>query len=441
MERYSEYKKTSVQWINEIPKGWVCKPMKYYLSSKITDGPHETPEFISDGIPFLSVDSIKDGELVFDDCRKISESEHERFKKKCIVEKNDILMGKAASVGKIAQVKVDFEFSIWSPLALLKPDTSKINASYFEYFMKSNYAQYNTNLLSTFNTQRNISMADIPSIYFTTPIDTDEQKNIVRFLDKKISEIDTIIEAKKKLVKLYEEEKETTINNALTKGINSDVKLKPSGVEWLGDIPEHWSVSRINRIIKVKDGTHDTPKYVDNPEGNYPLVTSKDFKDGEIDFDSTKYISEEDHLEIIKRSNTENGDILMSMIGGNIGNMVLVNSNKSFSIKNVCLFKTSHDPIVAKHLYYILKSDILRKQIDIYSRGGAQGFLSLGDLRSLIYFVIPLDERTKIVDYLDIETVIINKRIIKAKKLITLLTEYRTTLISEVVTGKIKVTR
>ena len=170
-----EVKDSGVEWIGKIPKEWNITRVKYALRKKITDGPHETPQFISEGIPFLSVDAIQDGKLIFDNCRYISEEDHNRYIKKCKPEKNDVLMGKAASTGKIARIDKDIEFSIWSPLALLKPDTNIIKPKYLEYSMKSNQTQYEIELLCTNNTQKNISMDDIVDIKIIMP-DIKKQK-------------------------------------------------------------------------------------------------------------------------------------------------------------------------------------------------------------------------------------------------------------------------
>src|SRR5690606_67912 len=240
-----------IEWIGDIPSHWKAVPMRFLLRQRITDGPHETPKFLPDGIPFLSVDGIQDGELVFEGCRKISKEDHEKYKKKCVVEKHDILMGKAASVAKVAQVKVDFEFSIWSPLALLKPNHDKITSAYFEYFLKSKYAKDNANILSTFNTQQNISMTDIARIYYVIPNTVEEQTAIANYLDQKTAEIDQLIADKEALLKLYDEEKTAVINDAVTKGIDPNVKFKDSGIEWLGEIPEHWEVKKVKHCFKI----------------------------------------------------------------------------------------------------------------------------------------------------------------------------------------------
>jgi type I restriction enzyme S subunit len=117
---YPAYKDSGVEWLGEVPVDWEVRRLKTLISEPITDGPHETPEFLLEGIPFLSVDGIQEGELVFDGCRYIAEAAHKEYRRKCAPRREDILLGKAASTGKIARVKVDFEFSVWSPLALIR---------------------------------------------------------------------------------------------------------------------------------------------------------------------------------------------------------------------------------------------------------------------------------------------------------------------------------
>lgn len=216
--------------------------------------------------------------------------------------------------------------------------------------------------------------------------------------------------------------------------------MKDSGVEWIGEIPEHWSLVPIRRLVDVRDGTHDTPLYVADGIDTFPLVTSKDFDGDIINFENIKKISKRDHINISKRSGVKSGDVLMSMIGGNIGKSVIVDENDNFSVKNVALFKTDGDLSLAKFIRYYFESSLLQKQIDLKSRGGAQGFLSLGDIRNLAFFKLPTEERTQIVEYLEIN---ISHKLLSAISLkeqeIEKLKEYKAILINSAVTGKIKV--
>lgn len=199
----------------DIPNEWDVIKIKHVLSEKITDGPHETPNFIDEGYPFLSVDSIVDGKLVFENCRYISKEDYDKFKLKCNPQKDDVFMGKAESIGKIAIVDVDFDFSIWSPLALLRADKNKILPKFLEYSLKSDIAQDQIDLYSTSNTQKNISMDDIPRIDLLVP-NLERQEKIVEYLDNETQKIDNIIDKYKKLIDLLEEKRKILIHDAIS---------------------------------------------------------------------------------------------------------------------------------------------------------------------------------------------------------------------------------
>lgn len=156
------------------------------------------------------------------------------------------------------------------------------------------------------------------------------------------------------------------------------------------------SLVKISDIIDVRDGTHDSPKYVSS---GYPLITSKNLVNGKIILDTVNYISEADFININKRSKVENGDILYSMIGS-IGNIAKVDQDPQFAIKNVALFKKS-ERIDNCYLFHLLKSNVVNSQIDIESKGGTQKFVSLGILRNLKIPLPLLSEQKRIAELLD----------------------------------------
>ena len=163
-------------------------------------------------------------------------------------------------------------------------------------------------------------------------------------------------------------------------------------------------------IIEVMDGTHDSPKYISKKEEGYVLITSKNIKNNKIDFEDVNYISEEDYLKIINRSKVCSGDIIMPMIG-TIGNPVIIGKNTEFAIKNVALFKIGeNEEINSNYFYYLLKSDIITRQLDRNKRGGTQSFVSLKNLRELRIPQINIEEQNKIVEVLDKAQELIDKR-------------------------------
>ena len=163
------------------------------------------------------------------------------------------------------------------------------------------------------------------------------------------------------------------------------------------EIPENWCWCRLGDVIDVRDGTHDTPAYI---KSGYPLITSKDFRGDHFDFSKTKYISKQDYDFINQRSKVEVGDILFSMIGGNIGNKIIITTENYFemAIKNVALFKNNNN-VYNVYLFYVL--EYYTKAFQNYAVGGAQTFVSLNFIRNYPFPLPPLAEQKRIVSAIE----------------------------------------
>lgn len=165
-----------------------------------------------------------------------------------------------------------------------------------------------------------------------------------------------------------------------------------------------WKMVKLQDTCDVRDGTHDSPKYI---ERGYPLVTSKNLSEGYIDITNVNYISKEDYEKINMRSNVDDGDILMPMIG-TIGNPIIVNKTFDFAIKNVALIKFLNSNIYNAYINYALKSSIFKMYIKKENRGGTQKFISLGNIRKFEIPLAPLEVQKHIAETLDKVTEIIN---------------------------------
>ena len=163
-------------------------------------------------------------------------------------------------------------------------------------------------------------------------------------------------------------------------------------------MPEEWAWCRFGNFIDVRDGTHYSPKYVEN---GYPFVTSKNLVNGKIDFTDVKYISEKDHKEFIQRSYVEDGDILFAMIGS-IGNPVLVKKDREFSIKNVALFKPYSKQLTnMNYLFYFLLW--IQENLRTKAKGGMQPFIPLSFFRTEVFIPIPpIEEQKRIVSEINL---------------------------------------
>ena len=171
MKPYPQYKDSGVEWIGEVPDGWKIVPIKRIVSTKITDGPHETPEILLDGIPFVSAESIRNDSIDFSKKRGfISTEDHERFSKKYKPLKGDIYIVKSgATTGKIAIVETDEEFNIWSPLAAIRCNCIKAFPRFAFYFFKSKEFLQSIEISWNFGTQQNIGMGVIENLPLSLP--------------------------------------------------------------------------------------------------------------------------------------------------------------------------------------------------------------------------------------------------------------------------------
>ncbi len=429
--RYPAYKSSGVEWLGEVPEHWdVLQSRRMFKARR---------EAAKEGAIMLTASQkygmIPQAEFVEREGRRVVEVI--QGKDNLIqVEPDDFVISMRSFQGGLEWCRFSGSTSFhYVPVTPLK----HVIPCFFAHLLKSD--KYISALRSTTNLIRdgqeirysNFVQVPLPII----PVS--EQIAIATVLDHETAKIDALIAEQQRLIELLQEKRQAVISHAVTKGLNPDAPMKDSGVEWLGEVPEHWSVVPVKRLIEVKDGTHATPPYVDPSDDTFPLITSKDFVEDAISFVNAKHISGADHHEVFRRSNTEVGDLLMSMIGGNIGKALIVQADQQFSIKNVALFKTRENRTLAKYLLYYLQCGLLDVQIDLLGRGGAQGFLGLGDIRGLVFFKMPSNERLEIVEALDNQTAGFTQLLVEAKRAIELLQERRTALISATVTGQIDV--
>jgi type I restriction enzyme S subunit len=188
------------------------RSLRWLLSEAIADGPHETPEFVDNGVPFLSVDSIVDSRIRFDGCRMIGEEDHVRYCRKLMPRYGDVLITKAASVGKVALVDDKRIFNVWSPIAVLRPDQSVLLPEFLWQYLRSPKAQRDLSLGSTSNTQQNISMRDLGSLRIPI-VSIEDQRAVCDLLRKDTQGLVKEIEAS---VVLLHERRQALITAAVT---------------------------------------------------------------------------------------------------------------------------------------------------------------------------------------------------------------------------------
>jgi type I restriction enzyme S subunit len=441
MRKYRSYKQSGVEWIGDIPEKWRVTLIKYIVDKKITDGPHLTPLFVDEngGVPFLSVESIQNSKIDLSKRRgNISFEDHLEYSKKCKPQWDDILLVKSGSVGKLTIVDINDEFNVWSPLSLIRIK-SKGNPRFYFYFFHTDYFQILLKLNSGINTQPNIGMGVIESLKVLSPPLTD-QLQIVKFLDEKTKLIDSLISIKDRKINLLKEQRTSLINQVVTKGLSPKLKMKESDVEWIGDIPESWKFSKLG-FYTLKIGSGSTPKggsevYVDS---GIPFIRSQNVHFDGLRLDGISFIEVETHKSM-KGSTVVKGDLLLNITGGSIGRCCVVEIDQEMNVnQHVSIIRTTNE-LINYFLNYFLGSDIGQSQVFFNLTGGNREGLTIEGIRNFIITIPTIEDQLKIVEYLDLKTKEIDDLVQLEHKKIDLLKEYRQSLISEVVTGKIKVT-
>ncbi len=446
MNPYEKYKPSGVEWIGKVPEHWsICK-IKHLAIGENTlflDGDWiESKDIVfdSENIRYITTGNIGEGKYKEQGSGYITEQTFQRlnctevYKGDLVISRLNPPIGRACLIpdlGKRIVTSVDN--------VILRPNEN-FNKGYLVFlFSNSNYFTQ-TSLMARGATMQRLSRGLLGEIAICTP-PLPEQTAIARYLDQKTSEIDQLIVQKEHLLALWEEEKTAVINQAVTRGLDAGAKMKDSGVAWLGEVPEHWVVKRLKYGVN-KIGSGVTPKggaEVYKTSG-IPLLRSQNIHFDGLRLNDVVFISEEIHDEM-SNSKVRTGDVLLNITGASIGRTYFVDDNLGEANVNqhVCILRPNED-IDAKFLYFIFRSSIGQKQIEFEQTGSGREGLNFSALQNFQIPFLNISEQTAIVHHIETQTARIQTQMNQTRKLIELLKEYRATLISEVVTGKIKIT-
>ncbi|MEH6638677.1 MAG: restriction endonuclease subunit S [Porticoccaceae bacterium] len=432
-QAYSEYKDTGFEWVGKIPIDWAALPLKFVTLSKVKDGPHETPKFIDDGVPFFSVDGIQNHQLVFEGCRFISSEDHERFALKCRPKKGDVLLGKAASVGKVAYVDTDKEFNVWSPLAVITPESEETGRFIF-YSLQSALLQAQCDVFSNSNTQKNLSMQTIDNLIFAFPSGK-IANHIANFLDHETAKIDTLIEKQQQLIKLLKEKRQAVISHAVTKGLNPNAPMRDSGVEWLGDVPVGWGLKSLGWFSEIRRGSgyQNIAMNIEEAEETVSMLRISDIHT----VDPVKIVKTNE----VMRYTVAESDILVAGTGATAGISMIVKKKDHGLVHsyNSIKVRINSEKISSNFVQYFLCGNFISSLLDVSFSGSAQPFVDTDGLSKLKCLMPTYQEQLDIVSYLDGSLDKFEYLESKALSFINLLQERRSALISAAVTGKIDV--
>lgn len=410
-------KDSGIEWIGQIPQEWSVGKTIFGLEMPITDGPHETPQLYSEGIPFVSAEAVStgDGRINFDNIRGyISREYYEECCKKYVPRKEDIYMIKSgATTGKVAIVDTDDIFTIWSPLAVFRCNKDSLNSRFLLYTLQSDYFQKQVESKWSFGTQQNIGMRTLERLLICYP-SIGEQERIAEYLDTKCADIDALIAAKEKTNTLLKERRQSIIYEAVTKGLNPDAPMKDSGIEWIGQIPENWSTVRVKYTGSYKSGNTITAADV-KESGNFPVYGGNGLRGytDEITHDG-------DHL-------------LIGRQGALCGNVHMVSGK--FWASEHAVVGTINANYAIRFLFYVL--DVF--DLNRLSTSAAQPGISVEQITGVVIPCPTFVEQQEIANVLDAKCSEVDELISANEATIQKLKEYRQSIIYEAVTGKIEI--
>ncbi|MCF2446816.1 restriction endonuclease subunit S [Dyadobacter sp. CY345] len=443
-KKYSEYKDSGVEWLGEVPENWVVKKMKFLgfiypgLSGKKGDDfSKEYQEEFKYFIPFTNICNNPKISLGQYQYVKINEGELQNK-----VRKDDILfLMSSETLEEIAKCSIylgnDQELYLNSFCKGFRIIDSNALPEFINYLLTSSTYRSYFSLVGRGFTRINLKQEYINDAFVPLP-SRKEQTAIANFLDRKTAQIDQAVSIKEKQIELLKERRQILIHNAVTRGLDLDVKMKNSGVEWIGEIPEHWEIQPIKYLLNgVVDCEHSTAPFVDDP--TYFVVRTSNVKSGNLTLEDAKYTHEKGYLRWTRRGVPEPGDILLTREAP-AGEACLVPSDMKICLgQRMVWLKVDKAKLDSKLAIHLIYSKMIRTYIDFLSSGSTVLHFNMSDINNIPITLMPIEEQIRIREYIESHSQKIATAISLKQKEIEKLKEYKSTLINSAVTGKIKV--
>ena len=443
MKRYDSYKDSGVEWIGEIPTHWKETKTKYF--SDFSNGySYNSKDWTEVGIPVIRMSNIgDDGKIKLSNKNlKFVSKETSEITSNFLIKKGDLLISMTDMnplmlwLGSTIIFDEEGDWLLNQRVGNIRITDNNVEKKYYHYLSNTDIIRNQLKVSVYPNVQTNLSTDPIKNeVVFLPPLS--EQQQIVSFLDTKTSLIDSLIEKTQRKIELLKEKKTSLINEVVTKGLNPNVEMKDSGVEWIGMIPIHWIVSKFkyDSSTPVQYGINISgDKYV---EEGIRFVRITDISEGgELNPNNGKYLIPED---VSKEFLLREFDVLFCRSGHTVGKTYLHTSDGLFTSGGYLVRFNFRNYRESKFIFYISKTDFYWDWIKLNTVVSTIENVNGDKYQNFIYPKPPISEQQQIVSYLDEQTGLIDKTISIEEKRIELLKEYRQSLISEVVTGKLKV--
>jgi type I restriction enzyme S subunit len=445
MKKYSSYKPSGEDYIGDIPKNWECirlGMLGVFSSSGIDKKTNDNETSVrmvnyTDIIQSRKYNPIQTGEKEY----MVVSTPVSKLNEHRLIKGDMVFIPSSETKEDLGYSSlIDFEENdIVYSYHILRFRTHKNIHHYFKKYLINHHSVLNQFSRESKGTTRQIIGRNVFNNVRVVLPPLQEQEQIVKYLDEKTNIIDKLISTKQRKVELLKEQRTTLINQVITKGLNLNVKMKDSGVEWIGEIPESWVISKLG-FYSTKIGSGSTPRGGSEiyEYSGVPFIRSQNVHFDGLRLDNVSFIN-------IETQNSMNGskvvkkDVLLNITGGSIGRCCVVEVEIEMNVnQHVSIIRTTNS-LLNYYLNYTLSSDIGQSQVIFNLTGGNREGLTIEGIRNFRITIPPIIEQQEIVDYLDKHTKEIDDLVSMEKNKIELLKEYRQSLISEVITGKIKV--
>ena len=438
MER--QYKDSGLMWIGKIPETWKVDRFKNKFKTgkglNITKG-----DLVPEGIPVVSYGQVHSkqntGTRLNDQLIRYIPSILAEEGVSSKVSVGDFIFADTSEDidGCGNAVYVDKEIGLYagyhSVIAFAKhPEESK----YYAYLFLTECWRSQIRMRVTGIKVFSISQAILNETTIILP-PLAEQQRIADFLDKKCGEIDGLMAIQEQMIAKLTDYKQSVITEAVSKGLNPDAQLVPSGIDWIGDVPKDWEITDMkNLCISITDGSHFSPER--QSEG-MPYITAGDVRGRGIDYENAMRIKIEDYNMLESQGcRPHKGDVLMVKDGATTGRVgMMIDDEKCVLLSSVAML-TPKEYVDSDYLMYLIQSDVIQAQIQLLMAGSAMPRVTLKKINTLKGLLIPTDDQQAIVEYLDTKCSEIDRLIETKRQKIETLKEYKKCVIYEAVTGK-----
>jgi type I restriction enzyme, S subunit len=437
---YPRYKDTAVAWLGEVPEGWKIVRLKN-LAHKIGSG--KTPlggneVYVADGVLFLRSQNVYDDGLYLDDSVFIA-SEVDEAMKSTRVRAGDILLNvTGASIGRSCLVPDTFVPANVNQHVCIIRISDHLQRKFVAQVMKADVVKNQVALVQNGAARESLNFDQIGNLVFAIPLESRERSAIVDFLDRETDKINALVEEQRRLIELLKEKRQAVISHAVTKGLNPDAPMKHSGVEWLGQVPQHWEVRRISSLCtKITNGYVGPTRDILVGEG-VRYLQSLHIKENAIRFNDPYFVRKE-WSKAHEKSVLRKGDVLVVQTG-DIGQVATVNEEfEGCNCHALIIISPLQTAVSGDWISWVLATDYGLHSLLSIQTGALHPHLNCGDVKDVFIPLPPTDEQQLLLGSLVKRIDALDRLIAEADRAIDLFQERRTALMSAAVTGKIDV--